>query len=87
MTFQTPLSAAFMGLSSMLRMAGFHRKTMAGHVACVPQLAKLLLFLGEEVLRHDNFSLEVKGWFQQLRRMQSLVHAVRAVKQSGSIPS
>ena len=33
---------------------------------------------GEEVATHDLLSLEVKRWYQQLRRLQSLFHAARA---------
>ena len=39
---------------------------------------------GEEVAHHDLLSLEVKRWFQQLRRLQSLDHAMRAGNQSPS---
>ena len=33
---------------------------------------------GEDSLVHDGLSTEVRRWFQQLRRLQSLVHAVKA---------
>ena len=34
----------------------------------------------KEVLRNDSLSLEVKRWYQQLRRFQSLLHAAKAGK-------
>ena len=37
---------------------------------------------GEVQLRHDGVSLEVKRWFQQLRRLQSLKHALGSVRSS-----
>ncbi|CAE7274867.1 unnamed protein product, partial [Symbiodinium microadriaticum] len=39
---------------------------------------------GEEAVHHDLLSLEVKRWYQQLRRLQSLDHAMRAGNQSPS---
>ena len=33
---------------------------------------------GEDELRHDGLGAEVRRWFQQLRRLQSLMHATRA---------
>ncbi|CAE6966038.1 aquIMA [Symbiodinium sp. CCMP2592] len=39
---------------------------------------------GEEAAHHDLLSLEVKRWYQQLRRLQSLDHAMRAGNQSPS---
>ncbi|CAE7194447.1 DHX57, partial [Symbiodinium microadriaticum] len=33
---------------------------------------------GEEIRQHDGLCAEVTRWFQQLRRLQSLVHALRA---------
>ena len=39
---------------------------------------------GEEVISHSLLSLEVKRWFQQLRRLQSLVHALKAASLSAS---
>ena len=33
---------------------------------------------GEDALRHDGLGAEVRRWFQQLRRLQSLAHATRA---------
>ncbi|CAE7944552.1 ML5 [Symbiodinium sp. KB8] len=35
---------------------------------------------GEDSLRHDFVCMEVKRWFKQLRRLQSLVHALAANK-------
>ena len=37
---------------------------------------------GEEPLRHSLLGLEVKQWYRQLRRLQSLLHALRGGKQS-----
>ena len=37
---------------------------------------------GEEQLCHDFVSLEVRRWFSQVRRLQSLLHALRADKQT-----
>ena len=37
---------------------------------------------GEAQLRHDGVSLEVKRWFQQLRRLQSLKHALGSSRSS-----
>ena len=37
---------------------------------------------GEEPLRHGLLCLEVKQWYRQLRRLQSLLHALRGGKQS-----
>ena len=39
---------------------------------------------GEEAVHHDLLSLEVKRWYQQLRRLQSLDHAMQAGSQSPS---
>ncbi|CAE7294281.1 unnamed protein product [Symbiodinium sp. CCMP2592] len=39
---------------------------------------------GEEVIGHSLLSLEVKRWFQQLRRLQSLVHGLKAANLSPS---
>ena len=39
---------------------------------------------GEEAMHHDLLSLEVKRWYQQLRRLQSLDHSLRAGNQSPS---
>ncbi|CAE6971394.1 Pol [Symbiodinium sp. CCMP2592] len=39
---------------------------------------------GEDALRHDGLGAEVRRWFQQLRRLQSLVHATRAANPSPS---
>ncbi|CAE7562454.1 unnamed protein product [Symbiodinium microadriaticum] len=39
---------------------------------------------GEEAAHHDLLSLEVKRWYQQLRRLQSLDHALQAGNQSPS---
>ena len=39
---------------------------------------------GEASLRHDGLGSEVRRWFQQLRRLQSLWHAVRAASQTAS---
>ncbi|CAE7270136.1 aquIMA [Symbiodinium sp. CCMP2592] len=39
---------------------------------------------GEESAHHDLLSLEVKRWFQQLRRLQSLDHALKAGNPSPS---
>ena len=39
---------------------------------------------GEEASHHDLLSLEVKRWYQQLRRLQSLDHAMKAGNQSPS---
>ncbi|CAE7803672.1 DHX57 [Symbiodinium sp. CCMP2592] len=35
---------------------------------------------GEVMMRHDGLCTEVKRWFQQLRRLQSLTHALKAAK-------
>ncbi|CAE7241535.1 aquIMA [Symbiodinium microadriaticum] len=37
---------------------------------------------GDEAIHHDLLSLEVKRWYQQLRRLQSLDHAMQAGSQS-----
>ncbi|CAE7399060.1 Pol [Symbiodinium necroappetens] len=39
---------------------------------------------GEDALRHDGLGAEVRRWFQQLRRLQSLVHATRALNPAPS---
>ncbi|CAE7655752.1 unnamed protein product [Symbiodinium sp. CCMP2456] len=39
---------------------------------------------GEDALRHDGLGAEVRRWFQQLRRLQSLAHAARADNQAPS---
>ena len=39
---------------------------------------------GEVGMRHDGLGAEVRRWFQQLRRLQSLHHSVRAASQSPS---
>ena len=33
---------------------------------------------GEDLLRHDGLGAEVRRWFQQLRRLQSMAHSTRA---------
>ncbi|CAE7028137.1 unnamed protein product [Symbiodinium sp. CCMP2592] len=43
-----------------------------------PQLSVRPSRPGEEALRHDGLGAEVRRWFQQLRRLQSLHHAVNA---------
>jgi len=39
---------------------------------------------GEDSLRHDGLGAEVRRWFQQLRRLQSLMHSVKAGSNSPS---
>ena len=39
---------------------------------------------GEASLRHDGLGSEVRRWFQQLRRLQSLWHAAKAASQTAS---